>query len=134
MKSVKLFESWLNDYHDQIINSMKKYKVGDITSHEAIYNFVEALHDGDLDNEFIIEYINNYSRFQLVELPISELDLDSIGQSLVDEYIEIYKRSNWYPPILYDKENDLIIDGYHRANALEQIGVEKILSWVGIPK
>jgi hypothetical protein len=44
----------------------------------------------------------------------------------------IYKENNWYLPIIYDSDEDIIIDGYHRATALDKLGKNKILAWVGI--
>jgi hypothetical protein len=111
---------------------MKIHKVGDIISNETLYNYVDAMHDFEMDNDFIKNHILNYSKFKLVELNLDEIDLDDTSEMLVDDYIDLYKKNNWYPPIIYDLEEDMIIDGYHRATALDKIGKDKILAWVGV--
>ena len=66
-------------------------------------------------------------------LNISELDLDEfyIDEDLVEEYKEDYKPNEPYPPIIYDVKKQQIVDGNHRVNALHQIGIKKILGFVG---
>ena len=132
MKHIKLFENFYQDDIDDIFNIMKLHKIGDIISNETLYNYVDAMHNFEMDNEFIKDYILKYPKFKLVELDMKDLDLDSTGKSLVDEYIDMYKETNWYPPIIYDVEDDMIIDGYHRATALDKLGINKILAWGGV--
>ena len=130
MKRLKLFEDYFSDKLDKQISMMKKHKVGDIISYTTLYDYVSALHDFDLDNEFIEDFIKEKSNFELKLLNISDLDLYDVSQTLVDEYKNEYKSTNWYPPILYDEKNNLIIDGYHRVKMLEDLGESKVLAWV----
>lgn len=134
---IKNFNDYINENYilDEIKKSfddMKSKKVGDIISNDKLYNYTDSLHDFDMDNNFIKKHILKYNQFKLVELNLDEIDLDSVSPSLVDDYIELYKSNNWYPPIIYDLKKDMIIDGYHRANALDKMGYKKILAWVGI--
>jgi len=137
MKHIKLFEEYdYRNYEDNIIE-MKKHNIGDIISYERLHNYANALHnfqmeDYDDDEKFITDHILKYPKFILTELNIKDLDLYPIDPTIVDEYIDLYKETNWYPPIIYDKEEDLIIDGYHRTTVLDKLGEEKILAWVGI--
>ena len=133
MKHIKTFENF--HYEDdiaEIFDVMKIHKIGNIISNETLYNYVNAMHDLEMDNDFIKDHILKYPRFQLVELNLQNIDVDSTGERLVDEYVDMYKETNWYPPIIYDTEEDMIIDGYHRATALDKLGENKILAWVGI--
>lgn len=125
-------ENYILDEINKIFNNMKTKKVGDIISNEELYKYEDSLHDLDMENKFIKKHIFKYNNFKLIELNINDLDLDSVSPSLVDDYIEMYKTNKWYPPIIYDLKKDIIIDGYHRVNALNKIGESKVLAWVGI--
>lgn len=131
MKYIKTFESFYQDDIDNTFNYMKIHKVGDIISNETLYNYVDAMHDFEMDNDFIKNHILKYRKFELVELNLDEIDLDNTSEMLVDDYVNLYKENNWYPPIIYDIEEG-IIDGYHRSTALDKIGKDKILAWVGV--
>lgn len=132
MKHIKLFESFYKDEVDDVFNFMKTHKTGDVISNETLYNYVDAMHGFEMDNEFIKDNILKYSKYKLSEIDLNEIDLDYTSPKLVDEYIDLYKENNWYPPIVYDVEENMIIDGYHRANALYKLGEDKILAWIGV--
>jgi len=132
MKHIKLFENYFTDELKKILDDMKSKVVGDIISRDKLYNYIEALNDFELDNEFIEEYIWKYSNYKLIELNINQLDLDSTSDSLVNDYIKEYKESNWYPPIFYNLKDEMIIDGYHRANMIDAIGEKTVLAWVEV--
>lgn len=130
-KFITTFENF-NEYINIEFEKMKSHKIGDIISNDILYKYIDALHDFDMDNDFIKNHILKYSKFELCNLLIDDIDLDSVSKSLVNEYLDEYKKTNWYPPIIYDKDEDLIIDGYHRANAIEKSGDKFILSWCGV--
>ena len=130
MKHIKLFENYLKEI-ENIFKDIKNHKIGDIISYTTLYNYVDALHDFEMNNDFIEEHILKYPKFKLVELNIEDLELDQISPSLVNDYIDMYKENNWYPPIIYDVDEG-IVDGYHRTTALNKMGVEKVLAWVGV--
>ena len=129
MKHIKLFENYFSDKLDKIISDMKKHKVGYIIHYTTLYNYISALHDFDLDNEFIEDFITSKSKFELKLLDISKLDLGDVSQTLVDEYKDEYLKTGWYPPILYNQEEDIIIDGYHRVKLLEDLNQKNVLVW-----
>ena len=81
-------------------------------------------------NEFIEDFITSKRTFELKELSLDEIELDDVSTSLVDEYKEEYVNSGWYPPILYNQEDDIIVDGYHRAKMLDDLQKSYILAWV----
>lgn len=130
MKYINTFESYINETNN-IINQIKQHKVGDIISNETLYKYTEALHDFNFNNDFISDHILKHDKFILKELYLSDLDLDSVSPFLVSDYKDLFLQNKWYPPIIFDKDDDIIIDGYHRANALFQLGITKILAWVG---
>jgi hypothetical protein len=131
MKYIKLFENFYKSDVEDTFDFMKTHKVGDIISNETLYNYVDAMHNFEMDNDFIKDHILKYRKFKLIELNLKDLNLDNTSLLLVNEYIEMYKENNWYPPIIYDTYEDIIIDGYHRATALDKLGKDKILAWVG---
>ena len=130
MKYIKLFDSYYGDKLESLLIEMKSLKEGDIISNNILHNFTNALHDFDFNNEFVEDFILSKSKFKLVKLKMSDVPLDSISQSLVDEYREEYLESDWYPPIIFDIDNDQIIDGYHRAKMVDDMGGEFIYAWV----
>jgi hypothetical protein len=64
------------------------------------------------------------------------MDEYELDDDYVDDYIEMYKKSGTYPPIVlgyYDNNWGYdIIDGTHRANVLRKLGVKSIISFVGL--
>lgn len=132
MKNIKTFENYILNKVDDEFKKMKSHKKGDIISNTTLYNYVNAMHDFDMDNDFIKDHIISYRNFKLYELSLDNIDLDSVSPLLVDDYLRIYNETKWYPPIIYDKNENIIIDGYHRANVMHKIGKKYILAWCGI--
>jgi ParB-like nuclease domain len=114
-------------------------KLGDIVSEEYIYNYVQYLHD-DYDGGFVDgdlgDRIEEYGRYKLMEIPISEIELDDfqVDDWAIVEYKNKIKETGDYPPIvLDDKQHGKygIIDGNHRGLALSELQ-KTIKAWVGI--
>lgn len=125
-------ENFFQNKLNSVFNEMKQHKIGDIISINTMFKYLEALHDFDFDNDFMVEQIYTFSKLELKKLELKNIDLDSVSEFLVKEYEEEYKNTNWYPPIIYNEDTEMIIDGYHRANALENLGEKYILAWCGI--
>lgn len=135
ISSFKIFE---NEYYkkrvNNIMNTINSAKVGDVLSEDIIYQYVQIIHgnddfmDGDLGDR-----IEEYSSYILKEVNISDLNIDEYYRfdDLVDEYSNKYTESGWYPPIVISPDN-ILIDGNHRANALNKLGIKKIKAFVGI--
>lgn len=130
MKYLKLFEDYYGDKLESLLMDMKSLNEGDVISNNILHNFTNALHGFDLNNGFIEDFVLSKPKFTLERLKISEIELGDVSHDLVDEYKSEYSDSSWYPPIIYDKENDLIIDGYHRAKMVDDMGEEFIYAWV----
>lgn len=136
IKSFKLFES--NKYWQErvniIMNKIDSAKIGDIIPEDIIYQYVQILHgnhdfiDGDLGKR-----IEKYSSYQLVEVDINKLNIDEyyLFDDLVDEYVEEYKKRGSYPPPVVTNKYRLI-DGNHRSNALNKLGISKIKVFKGL--
>lgn len=115
-------------YSDKIV-------IGDVYPEEDVYIFTQKIHhtpedffDGDLGDR-----IEQYEEYIVKEVNISDiqnLDEFQLDEDLVEEYTEILKKNDTYPPIVLDEEYN-IIDGTHRANALNDLGKKKIIAFVG---
>ena len=154
MNKLKTFEefdySFKSDYHKErytedleIINNAK---VGDVLPHGVVYQYVEYLTlmsgqakyeecfvDGNLAER--LEYWDYYT---LEELPIDKVGLWEwdTDQSDIEAYKLKYIEKKEYPPIVVDKFSKgedyyCIIDGTHRAKALQKAGETTILAFVG---
>lgn len=135
MKYLKLFESFSRKEH--FLNlCWYNSNIGDILYEEDIYQYVQSIHD-DYESSFIDGDLGNrieeYEQYELKFVPIDKIDIDefSLDTSKMREYIEEYKKSNDYPPIVLNDEYG-VIDGTHRVNALERLGIKEVKAWVGI--
>jgi hypothetical protein len=125
-------ENYSQNALNNVLNEMKQHKIGDIVSIDTMFKYIEALHDFEFDNDFMVDEIYEFNKLELKKLELKNIDLDSVSETLVKEYEEEYKITNWYPPIIYNEDKEMIIDGYHRANALENLGEKYILAWCGV--
>ncbi len=136
MKHLKVFESFLP--RNQHFKNICWYnaEIGDILPEEDVYQYVQSIHD-DYESAFVDgdlgDRIEEFEEYELKIITISEIDIDefSLDTSKMRDYIKEYKKSNNYPPIVLSDEYR-IIDGTHRVNALERIGLKEVKAWVGI--
>jgi len=136
MKHLKIFESFLP--RAQHFKNICWYnsKIGDVLPEEDIYQYIQSIHD-DYEGSFIDgdlgDRIEEFEEYELKIISISEIDIDefSLDTSKMKDYIKEYKNSNNYPPIVLNDEYG-IIDGTHRVNALERLGLKEVKAWVGI--
>ena len=96
---------------------------------EDIHRDNDDILEGD-----ILERINCVDFYELMELPISFLDLDEWGKDddLINEYTEL--DINSMPPIIvheFSLDNYSIVDGVHRLNACHKKGLKTIKAYVG---
>lgn len=136
LKTYKIFEA--NEKLKSRANLDKCWynaKIGDVIEEEYIYNYIQYLHD-DYEGAFIDgdlgSRIEEFNRYKLTEINISEIDLDEfyIDNDSVNEYKSIINNTGDYPPIVVDNEYR-IIDGSHRAVAVSKLQ-DKIKAWIGI--
>lgn len=136
IKKFKLFESkYFLERINSIMNKINSCQIGDILSEEIIYQYIEILHynhddflDGDLASR-----IERYNNYKLALIDIEDLNIDEyyLDDGLIDEYIDKYNETKRYPPVVITHNNKLI-DGNHRANALNDLGFSKIKAFKGI--
>jgi hypothetical protein len=105
-------------------------KPGEIYDEVDVYAYVQRIHgrsedfeDGDLGPR-----IEKYKKYKVENIDISKLNLDrfEIDQNQVEKYKNQYQKYKAYLPIVI-KPNYEIIDGNHRATALNDLGINKIL-------
>lgn len=136
MKHLKVFESFLSN--EQYLKNICWYnaKIGDILFEEDIYQYIQVIHD-DYESSFVDgdlgDRIEEFEQYELQIVPIDKINIDefSLDTSKMREYIEVYKKFNDCPPIVLNDEYG-IIDGTHRVNALERLGLKEVKAWVGI--
>jgi len=129
LKSFKLFENSNN-----IINIINSTKIGDILDVDTIYKYVKKIHgDSDFINGDLGKRIKKYKKYKLVEINIKDLNIDEyyLFDELVSKYIKKYKENNYYPPIVIT-DDFILIDGNHRSNSLNKLGIKKIKAFKGI--
>jgi len=134
MKYIKLFESYTRQ-EEFLRIGWKDAKIGDTQPEDIIYQYAQELHrnyddfvDGDLG-----ERIEEFSEYQLVEINIDDIDIEEweIDEDIVNDYVEEYETNKNYPPIIIGDDYS-IIDGTHRANALDKLGIKRVKAWLGI--
>lgn len=94
---------------------------------QHIHGRPDDLVDGDL-----VHRINKFDTYEETIIDIDMLDLDEweVDEDFVDELSQRITIDG-YEPIVYDPDDGPIIDGIHRANALNNIGKQKIKAYVG---
>jgi hypothetical protein len=113
--------------------------IGDTYEESDIYTYVQKLHhkrEEDFWEGNLGERIEKYPFYIVKEIPIEQIEMDEfeIDEDDVEEYVELFKKLNSYPPIVLTKKQYgyyYIIDGAHRANALRELGLKSIISFVG---
>lgn len=101
-----------------------------------IQNLVKGIHRRlhDFEEGDLVDRIYWFSQYKLVELPISNIDLDEwdLDDDLVTDHVaEIMRSKHTMPPIVFDPISKSIIDGTHRANAYHKLGMKTIPAYVG---
>lgn len=99
---------------------------------QQIHRDVNDFSEGDLGDR--IYWFDDY---KLVDLPISQLDLDEhwTDEDYIEDYMNhIVDSKHTMPPIVFDPVAGSIIDGIHRANAYARLGHKTIPAYVGNTK
>jgi len=113
-------------------NSNKPEKISEAELYimcEKIHHTSEDFYDGDL-----AERIEDYKEYELVEINLSELDLEEwyVDEEMVEEYMEEIEEDYETLPIPLISHDNSIIDGTHRLNALNNLGYKKVFVYRGI--
>lgn len=118
---------------------MKIYKllqenVNKISAND-IYDLVHNIHHrlGDFDDGDISDRIYKYPYYVLKDVSLNNIELDEfdINDDMVEKYKLKIKNGEKMPfPVLNSDYS--IIDGTHRLNALNELGVTHQLCYVGV--
>ena len=136
MELRKFIATTIREYLNEQYSS-NNIKIGEIYDEADVYGYSQRIHhteddfiDGDLG-----ERIEKYKKYIVKEVYISDIEIDEfyIYDDLVEEYKEKILKFNTYPPIVLNKDLS-IIDGTHRVNALNELGYEKVVAFVGLKK
>lgn len=110
------------------------YSVGDIVDCEFIYDYVRSIHgERDFLNGKLSSRIRRHKKYLLEEVDISKLNISEyyLFDDLVDRYVDEYKSKGTYPPVVISPQYRLI-DGNHRCNCLNKLGIKKVLAFRAI--
>ena len=126
----KIIKTTLNEWLNEQQNIKSSDEIIDI-----VYDIHRDPSDFEDDDDFsgLATTIRKYDNYKLEKIDISDIGKHHIkfDHKRVKKIMsEILQNPN-YPPIVYDKDIDLIIDGVHRFEALKLLGVKKIKAWVG---
>lgn len=86
----------------------------------------------DFDEGDLVDRINKFDTYEKKVIDIGDLDLDE--WEVDEDYVEdlmIKIKKDGYEPIVFDPDENSIIDGIHRSNALNNLGYTKIKAYVG---
>lgn len=133
---INQFKLLLENMTDDITN----VSIGTILSSDDVYSYCQKLHRNEEDfwDGDIGERIEKFSKYQVVEIPLDKIVTDEydLDDDKVQEYVDKFKESSNYPPIVlgyYDNRWGYdIIDGNHRANALKELGIVNVKCFVGL--
>lgn len=105
-----------------------------VVDSRTVLDMVQDIHGRpeDFDEGDLVHRINKFDTYEKTVMDISDLDLDEwqVDEDFVEELSKRIEKEG-YHPIVYDPDEGSIIDGTHRANALNLIGKTKIKAYVG---
>ncbi len=126
----KIIKTTLNEWLNEQQNIKSSDEIIDI-----VYDIHRNPSDFEDDDDFsgLATTIRKYDNYKLEEIDISDIGKHHIkfDHKRVEKIMSEIQQNPNYPPIVYDKDIDLIIDGVHRFEALKLLGVKKIKTWVG---
>jgi len=103
--------------------------VSNSMSTDDMIAYLRQHHDTNLHQDYL-NHVNTFSKFVLKDIPTNTLKTDLPG--LDREKVERYKKMDQSkaPPIVLGGK--YILDGYHRANAVKELGIPTIKAYVGV--
>ena len=142
LKNDNLQESIRRILREELNNTNLSVNIGDVYEESEIYTYIQKLHykrDYDFWEGDLGERIEKFPYYIVKEVPIEDIEMDEyqLDEDDMEEYIEMFKERGSYPPIVLGKKSYgyyNIIDGTHRANALRELGFDKIICFVGKKK
>jgi len=122
---------------EDFLEKIKTIKINDIVPEDIIYQYIQQIHwnDNDWSEGDISDRIEQYKNYILKEVSIDKIDIEEFQtyEDIVKKYADQTKNTGYYPPIVIAHDYQ-IIDGTHRAQAIEMLGMKTILAFVGTNK
>lgn len=110
----------------------------ELIEHRDVTREVVRLHGRpqDLDEGDLLHRLDRFDFFVKKSIPMADIDLNEFAlcKETVLDYVKIYHENSSYPPIVFDAIDNSMIDGLHRANALNLLGITHVEAYVGIEK
>lgn len=104
--------------------------------HEAVLREVTRLHGRpqDFQEGDLFHRLDRFNIFVKQPIQVSDIDLEEFDlcEETVTEFMEMYRATGTYPPVVFDAVSNSMIDGLHRANALSRLGLTQINALVGV--
>lgn len=111
----------------------KDYIEGKVYSSNDIVSYIRRIakhhyNDEETDME---DRISN-SNYILKNIPVSSINIEwNVDEDYVEDWMEFYERQKFLPPIVLS-ETGSIVDGTHRLQALIELGLEKVMTFVPV--
>lgn len=106
-----------------------------IVDYVDVRNDVARLHSRkeDLSEGDLLHRLGRFDKYVRMPVLVADLNLGefALDDELVAQYMQQYRTTGTYPPIVFDQVDVSIIDGLHRANALARCGLSEIDAFVG---
>jgi len=117
------------NYKSESVEQAVAEGVSNSMSTDDMIAYLRQHHDTNLHQDYL-NHVNTFSKFVLKDIPTNTLKTDLPG--LDREKVERYKKMDQSkaPPIVLGGK--YILDGYHRANAIKELGIPTIKAYVGI--
>lgn len=82
----------------------------------------------------IFQNLKNVNSFVLLQINLESIPYPEtiLNPETIIPYKEMFLKSGWCPPIIFNPKTQTLIDGRHRVCALKILGEKKILAFVPI--
>ena len=107
-----------------------------MVDHRSVQADVIRLHGNrqDLTDGDLLHRLDRFDAFVKGSISIADIDLAefNIGEDKVLAFMEMYRTTGTYPPVVFDAVDRSMIDGSHRANALCRLGLKEVDALIGV--
>ncbi|PZX60204.1 hypothetical protein LV84_00474 [Algoriphagus ratkowskyi] len=83
--------------------------------------------------EFVLVEIET-SKLPIVDIDLLKEEVKKEYRDLVEKYKALTQQTGMYPPLIYYEEENIILDGNHRAKALQELGYKMITVFKAIKR
>ena len=107
-----------------------------LTAYEVL-QLMETIHHSpeDFDTGDINHRVWKFTRYVFQQLPVADLHSPwNLDDQRVADYATRMRQGETPPPIIYDADADVMIDGGHRLAAAQLAGLHSLPAYVGLPE